>query len=54
MQKLLLLTFLIFSSVILAQKPCNANPKHNEFDFWIGEWDVKSPTGQPAGKSKIE
>jgi len=34
--------------------PCRYSEQSRQFDFWIGEWDVKSPTGQPAGKSKIE
>lgn len=34
--------------------PCRYSEQSRQFDFWIGEWDVKSTTGQPAGKSKIE
>jgi len=34
--------------------PCRYAAKSREFDFWIGEWDVKSAQGQPAGQSKIE
>lgn len=34
--------------------PCRYAEQSRQFDFWIGEWDVKSTTGQPAGKSKIE
>jgi len=34
------------------QQPC-ADPKHRQFDFWIGEWDVTNPQGQPAGRSVI-
>lgn len=34
--------------------PCRYAEKSREFDFWIGEWDVKNTQGQPAGKSKIE
>ena len=25
-----------------------------QFDFWIGEWNVTTPDGKPAGTSKIE
>ncbi|MGH7720890.1 MAG: hypothetical protein ACREON_18845, partial [Gemmatimonadaceae bacterium] len=31
---------------------CEA-PEHRQFDFWIGEWDVLSPTGAPLGKNTI-
>jgi uncharacterized protein (TIGR02246 family) len=27
--------------------PCMHNARHREFDFWIGDWDVR-PAGQPA------
>ena len=25
-----------------------------QFDFWIGEWEVRMPDGKPAGTSRIE
>jgi tetratricopeptide (TPR) repeat protein len=34
--------------------PCEGDPEHHRFDFWIGEWDVKTPQGQLAGRSRIE
>ncbi len=34
--------------------PCRYSQESRQFDFWIGEWDVKNTQGQPAGKSKIE
>jgi hypothetical protein len=27
---------------------------NHDFDFWIGEWNVTSPDGKPAGTSRIE
>ncbi len=35
-------------------KPCAASPEHRQFDFWVGEWDVQNPQGQPAGTSSIQ
>jgi tetratricopeptide (TPR) repeat protein len=35
-------------------KPCSASPQYRQFDFWIGEWDVQNPQGQPAGTSSIQ
>ena len=29
-------------------RPCMYNKKHNEFDFWLGTWDVR-PRGQIGG-----
>jgi hypothetical protein len=36
-----------------AQKACTA-PEHRQFDFWIGEWEVTTPNGAPAGRNRIE
>ena len=36
-----------------APPPCAA-PAHHEFDFWIGDWDVTTPDGKPAGTNRIE
>lgn len=32
--------------------PCSA-AEHRQFDFWIGEWSVTTPDGQPAGTNVI-
>lgn len=29
-------------------------PESCQFDFWIGEWNVTTPDGQPAGANRIE
>ena len=34
--------------------PCAASPESRQFDFWIGEWDVRNPQGQLAGTSSIQ
>lgn len=36
-----------------AAKPC-VSPEHRQFDFWIGDWDVTLPNGDPAGFNRIE
>lgn len=33
--------------------PCMSE-QHRQFDFWVGEWEVTNPAGQPAGRSRIE
>jgi hypothetical protein len=38
----------------MAANPCKAAPEFRQFDFWIGEWDVKTPQGQPAGSSSVQ
>ncbi len=35
------------------QKPCGDAPYH-ALDFWIGTWNVKDVSGQPAGESVVE
>lgn len=34
--------------------PCRYSEQARQFDFWIGEWNVKSTSGQPAGSSSIQ
>lgn len=34
--------------------PCEHTPENRQFDFWIGEWNVETTTGQKAGSSKVE
>jgi len=29
-------------------------PESRQFDFWVGEWEVTTPDGKPAGSSRIE
>lgn len=38
-----------------AKKPpaCTAAEFH-QFDFWIGDWNVTTPQGKPAGRNRIE
>ena len=31
-----------------------ASAEHRQFDFWIGEWDVKNPQGLQAGTSSVQ
>jgi len=32
---------------------CDA-PEHRQFDFWLGEWEVRTPDGKLAGINRIE
>lgn len=34
--------------------PCLYNERLNEFEFWVGEWNVYTTFGNKAGESKIE
>jgi len=47
----LVLGFLIMNAALAA--PCDS-PQHRAFDFWIGEWQVKTPDGKLAGVNRIE
>jgi len=33
--------------------PCD-EPVHRAFDFWLGEWEVRTPDGKLAGNNRIE
>lgn len=32
---------------------CTA-PEYRQFDFWVGDWDVRNPDGTPAGVNRVE
>ena len=37
----------------VAAAPCDT-PAHRAFDFWLGEWQVRTPDGKLAGVNRIE
>lgn len=57
-------TFLLLGALLIgsraaaaqapAPEPCAADSNARRFDFWIGDWDVQTPQGQPAGRNVIE
>lgn len=51
--KLLLAIVLLVAPAVFAQTPPPA-PVNHDFDFWVGEWNVTTPDGKPAGTSRIE
>lgn len=34
-------------------KPCSSS-EYRQFDFWLGEWEVRGPKGNVAGTNRIE
>ena len=36
------------------KRPCRSRKESRMFDFWVGDWDVKTPHGQVAGQSSIQ
>jgi hypothetical protein len=54
-----LLAIILAASAVGAQAPaprpsCKDDPNYHRLDFWIGDWDVKTPAGGLAGHSKVE
>jgi hypothetical protein len=51
-----LASWALVSATALAQPaapvPC-ASAEHRQFDFWIGEWEVRGPAGRLAGTNRI-
>jgi len=35
------------------ERPCAHSAENRQFDFWIGEWEVRSPEGTVAGRNSI-
>ena len=34
--------------------PCEYSEEHRQFDFWLGDWEVYTPSGQKAGTNSIQ
>lgn len=50
-----ILALLMNSAVVrAAEAPACNTSNHRAFDFWIGEWQVKTPDGKLAGINRIE
>src|SRR4051812_44886207 len=41
-----------FQAIVAKLTPCTA-PQYREFDFWLGEWDVRNAAGQLLGRNRI-
>ena len=52
---ILVSSWLLGASNLLAQgQGCTGNPHFNDFDFWVGEWEVRDKANNVAGKNVIE
>jgi hypothetical protein len=40
------------ASAAAAAAPCDTS-EHRQFDFWLGEWNVRTPDGMLAGVNRI-
>lgn len=50
-----IIIFVLFSVGIKAQQSrCKTQIEYRQFDFWVGEWEVKNPNDAIVGNSKIE
>jgi len=43
----------VFAATSVQAAPCDT-PAHRAFDFWLGEWQVRTPDGKLAGTNRIE
>jgi hypothetical protein len=41
-----------FQAIVAKLTPCTA-PPYREFDFWLGDWDVRNAAGQLLGHNRI-
>jgi hypothetical protein len=46
------LIFIISLTIAKVNAACDS-PQHKAFDFWLGEWQVTTPTGKVAGTNTI-
>lgn len=35
-------------------RPCEFSAEYRQFDFWVGDWDVKTTKGQTAGTNTVQ
>ena len=42
----------LVAPLIAAAAPCDAG-EHRQFDFWLGDWEVRTPDGKLAGTNRI-
>ena len=54
MKKYLAALLVLGASLALAQTPPAPAPLNHDFDFWIGDWNVTTPDGKPAGANRID
>lgn len=50
---ILLLSLLSGTSVMAEQNKKCSSPEYRQFDFWIGDWEVKDASGKVVGFNKI-
>ena len=41
-----------FEAIVTKLTPC-AGPPYKEFDFWLGDWEVRNAAGQLLGRNRI-
>jgi hypothetical protein len=41
-----------FQAIVARLTPCTG-PQYKEFDFWLGEWEVRNGAGQLLGRNRI-
>ena len=41
-----------FQAIVAKLTPCTG-PPYREFDFWVGDWEVRSAAGQLLGRNRI-
>lgn len=49
----LALLWLLVPAALAQPAPSCTAQEHRQFDFWLGEWDVKLASGKEAGRNRI-
>jgi hypothetical protein len=47
------LAFVVGVSIAASAAPCD-EPANRAFDFWLGQWEVRTPDGKLAGINRID
>jgi len=43
----------LMTAPVAEEKPPCSDPAYHQFDFWIGDWEVRTPDGALAGTNRI-
>lgn len=55
MRHLLLLIFVAIPYLGISQDDCSCcTPPHDQFDFWVGDWEVFNEKGEKIGENLVE
>src|SRR5262245_9787030 len=44
----------VINLAVKTTTPCMVQPEYSQFDYWVGDWEVRNPQGQIVGYNTIQ